>query len=60
MAYFDMSLEELKEYTPVFATYNQIKTDKKIDVYDFNQHEGGQDEQTVRKMAYLNDHWGKI
>jgi cephalosporin-C deacetylase len=41
----------------VFAVHNYVRAPKKIDVYDFNQHEGGAEEHTLRKIHYLAGFW---
>jgi cephalosporin-C deacetylase len=37
----------------VFAAYNHFAGEKSIEVYEYNQHEGGQSHHTVRKSAFL-------
>ena len=41
----------------VFAAYNQIEGPKEIKVYPYNQHEGGQTDQTIEKLAFLANLW---
>ena len=41
----------------VFAAYNQIAGHKEIKVYPYNQHEGGQTDQTIEKLAFLANLW---
>lgn len=36
-----------------FATYNRIRTEKEMNIYPFNGHEGGGSRQTEAKLAYL-------
>ncbi|EFM08921.1 Cephalosporin-C deacetylase [Paenibacillus curdlanolyticus YK9] len=36
-----------------FATYNRIKSEKQINIYPFNGHEGGGAVQTEAKLAYI-------
>ncbi len=37
----------------VFAAYNHYRGEKKIEVYPYNQHEGGQSHHVIRKAAFL-------
>ena len=37
----------------VFAAYNNYAGDKSINVYTFNGHEGGDNEQSERKLEFL-------
>ena len=37
----------------VFAAYNHYRGEKEIEVYPYNQHEGGQSQHIVRKAAFL-------
>ena len=41
----------------VFAAYNQIAGQKEIKIYPYNQHEGGQTDQTIEKLAFLVNLW---
>ena len=38
----------------VFAAYNNYSGEKSINVYTFNGHEGGDNEQSERKLEFLN------
>lgn len=42
----------------VFAAYNHYTGPKQINVWPFNQHEGGQTFQSVEKLAFLKKIWG--
>ena len=42
----------------VFAAYNHLRGEKDIQVYDFNDHEGGGSYQKMAKMNYLRELWG--
>lgn len=42
----------------VFATYNYVDAPKSINVYRFNNHEGGQTNQTIEQMRFLQELWG--
>lgn len=41
----------------VFASYNQVKSEKDIMVYYFNDHEGGGPDHQVEKIRYLQRLW---
>lgn len=41
----------------VFAAYNHLHGPKRIRVYPYNQHEGGQTDQTVEKLSFLKELW---
>jgi cephalosporin-C deacetylase len=43
----------------VFAALNAWKGDSRINVYDFNGHEGGQAFQEVRQAVFLEQLWGR-
>lgn len=44
----------------VYAAFNHYApSDKAIDVYAFNGHEGGGDHQWVRQAGWLRDRWGR-
>jgi cephalosporin-C deacetylase len=42
----------------VFAAYNHLHGEKDIRIYEFNDHEGGQNYQTLAKMKFLRELWG--
>jgi cephalosporin-C deacetylase len=42
----------------VFAAYNHYAGEKAIKVYEYNNHEGGQEFQTLEKIKFLHDLWG--
>ena len=42
----------------VFAAYNHYTGEKKITVWPFNQHEGGQTFQSIEKLTFLKNLWG--
>ncbi len=42
----------------VFAAFNRLETEKQIEVYEFNGHEGGQEFQIVRRIEFLAKHFG--
>jgi cephalosporin-C deacetylase len=42
----------------VFAAYNHYAGPKEMQVYPYNQHEGGQTDQMVAKLALLREVWG--
>ncbi len=43
----------------VFAAYNALSSEaKEIQVWQFNEHEGGGTHQTLRKIEYLQSLWG--
>lgn len=37
----------------IFAAYNRVTSEKEIAVYDFNEHEGGGSEHTLRRLKFL-------
>lgn len=41
----------------VFATYNHLNAPKAIKVYRFNEHEGGQTNQAIEQIRFLQDLW---
>ena len=41
----------------VFAAYNHFAGPKEIEIYEFNDHEGGGGYQTVKKVRYLRRLW---
>lgn len=43
----------------VFAAYNHLRGQKEIRVYEFNDHEGGGNYQTLEKMNFLRALWGE-
>lgn len=43
----------------VFAAYNHVPSLKDIVVYQYNDHEGGQEYQLLEKMKYLQNLWKK-
>jgi cephalosporin-C deacetylase len=40
-----------------FASYNRIQSEKRIELYPFNNHEGGGSLHTGRKLEYLRQRW---
>ncbi len=42
----------------VFAGYNHYAGAKQIKIWPYNDHEGGEDFQTVEKVKYLTERWG--
>ncbi|MBZ0300482.1 MAG: acetylxylan esterase, partial [Anaerolineae bacterium] len=42
----------------VYAAYNNLRGPKEIRVYEFNDHEGGGNYQTLEKMKFLQKLWG--
>jgi cephalosporin-C deacetylase len=41
----------------VFAAYNHVTAPKHIEVYEFNEHEGGGSEHTKAKLSFVNAAW---
>jgi cephalosporin-C deacetylase len=41
----------------VFSAYNHYHGDKKIEVYEFNLHDGGGSHHEIKKVKYLRDLW---
>ena len=41
----------------VFAAYNHLRGEKEIHIYEFNDHEGGANYQTLAKMKFLRELW---
>jgi cephalosporin-C deacetylase len=50
-------MDDICPPSTVFAAYNQLKTEKQIEVYEFNGHEGGQEFQTLRRIEFLARHF---
>jgi cephalosporin-C deacetylase len=49
-------MDDIVPPSTIFAAYNQLgSADRSIDVYEFNNHEGGQTEQWQRQVAWLAD-----
>ncbi len=44
----------------VYAAYNHYSGDKRINVWRYNHHEGGQNFQELEKLKFLNTLWGKL
>jgi cephalosporin-C deacetylase len=42
----------------VFAAFNHYAGSKEIKIWPYNDHEGGEDFQTLEKVKFLNDIWG--
>jgi cephalosporin-C deacetylase len=51
-------MDEVCPPSTVFAAYNHYAGPKRIQVYEFNHHEGGQSFQVQAQMRFLNDLWG--
>ncbi|MGH3448578.1 MAG: acetylxylan esterase [Nocardioidaceae bacterium] len=43
----------------VFAAYNHYAGDKEIDVFRYNEHEGGGVHQAIRQISWLQERWGR-
>ena len=41
----------------VFSAYNHYHGDKKIEVYEFNLHDGGGSHHEIKKVKYLRGLW---
>ena len=56
-ALFSVALmDDIVPPSTIYAAYNRLaSTDRSIDVYEFNNHEGGQTEQWQRQAAWLAD-----
>lgn len=55
------SVGEMDETCPpstVYAAYNQISAPRHIEVYRFNDHEGGGPDHVLRQIAFVNERWG--
>jgi cephalosporin-C deacetylase len=52
-------MDEICPPSTVFAAYNHYAGPKQIQVYEFNNHEGGQSYQVQAQMKFLKDLWGK-
>lgn len=42
-----------------FATYNRIRSPKRIEIYPFNAHDGGRGAHNEKKLRFLAEHLGK-
>jgi cephalosporin-C deacetylase len=51
-------MDDICPPSTVYAAYNYYAGPKQIEVYEFNNHEGGQTHQRLRQIAFLNDLWG--
>ena len=43
----------------VFASFNHYSGPKEINIWEFNEHEGGGSHQKIEKLKYLSHVWGK-
>ncbi|GAB4510092.1 MAG: acetylxylan esterase [Anaerolineae bacterium] len=51
-------MDEICPPSTVFAAYNRVASEKHINVYTFNGHEGGVAYHTLEKLRYLKALWG--
>lgn len=51
-------MDDICPPSTVFAAYNYVETPKEIEVYPFNQHEGGEDMHLLRKIRFVQGIWG--
>jgi cephalosporin-C deacetylase len=51
-------MDDICPPSTVFAAYNYVQASKEIEVYPFNQHEGGEDMHLLRKIRYAQAMWG--
>lgn len=51
-------LDDICPPSTVFAAYNRLEGQKRIEVYEFNGHEGGQEFQTLRRIEFLAQRFG--
>jgi len=57
-AFFSVGLmDEICPPSTVFAAYNHYAGPKQIEVYHFNQHEGGETYQLIAQVEYLSSLW---
>ena len=55
-ALFSVALmDDICPPSTVYAAYNHYQAEKQIDVYEFNNHEGGQTYQTLKKLEFLKN-----
>jgi cephalosporin-C deacetylase len=58
-ALFSVALmDETCPPSTVFAAYNHYAGPKQIEVYEFNQHEGGETHQLLKQSRFLSGLWG--
>ncbi len=50
-------MDETCPPSTVFAAYNYYGGPKQIEVYEFNQHEGGDQYQEIKQVRFLHDLW---
>lgn len=50
-------MDDICPPSTVFAAYNHYAGDKQIAVWPYNNHEGGENFQTERKLAFLKELW---
>ena len=51
-------MDDICPPSTVFAAYNRLEGEKRIEVYEFNGHEGGQEFQTLRRIEFLARYFG--
>lgn len=57
-SYFSTALmDTICPPSTVFAAYNQVNAPKSIEVYRFNDHEGGQTYQQIKQLHWINERW---
>jgi cephalosporin-C deacetylase len=51
-------MDEICPPSTVFAAYNYYQGQKDIKIWPYNHHEGGENFQTMEKLAFLQQRWG--
>jgi cephalosporin-C deacetylase len=51
-------MDDICPPSTVYAAYNNWAGEKRISIYPYNRHEGGQSQQTLEKLKFLEGLWG--